>query len=44
LSVAVDDFKASFDVPRMAKVFGPGLIRFQSFRSWMDIREISVSE
>lgn len=42
LRVGVDDFTAGFEVARMPKVFGPGLIRFQSFRSWMSLIEIDL--
>jgi hypothetical protein len=42
LRIAVNDFNAEFDVARMPKVFGPGLVRFQSFRSWMALIEVDV--
>lgn len=43
LSVQVDDFSHSFQVAQMKKVFGPGLIRFQSFNSWMAISQVKVT-
>lgn len=42
LQIAVNGFSAEFDVARMPKVFGPGLIRLQSFRSWMALIEVDV--
>ena len=42
LQIAVNGFSAEFEVARMPKVFGPGLIRFQSFRSWMSLIEVDV--
>ena len=42
LQIAVNGFSAERDVTRMPKVFGPGLIRFQSFRSWMSLVEVDV--
>jgi hypothetical protein len=43
LSVQVDDFKKRFELGEMKKVFGPGLIRFQSFRTWMAIRRLRLT-
>ena len=44
LSIQVDDFKESFQVADMKKVFGQGLIRFQSHSTWMGLKEIKVKE
>jgi len=44
LRVKVDDFEATFQVAKMPKVFGPGLIRFQCFRCWMALVEVTLSE
>ena len=43
LSVEVDDFSHTLQVPQMKKVFGPGLIRFQAARSWMAIKHVKVT-
>lgn len=43
LLLAVDDFSILLDVGRMSKVFGPGLIRFQSSLSWAAIKDIRSS-
>jgi hypothetical protein len=42
LSIKVDDFEKNFDVSKMPKVFGPGLIRFQAYKSWMKIKKLHV--
>lgn len=42
LRIAINDFRADFDVAKMPKVFGAGLIRFQAFRSWMALVEADV--
>ncbi len=42
--VAIDDFSESFEVAKLPKVYGPGLIRFQSSHSWMAISGIRASE
>lgn len=42
LHVEVDDFAADFEVARMKKVFGPGPIRFQAYRTWMGLRDVKV--
>jgi hypothetical protein len=42
LQIAVDDFTASFPVADMRKTLGPGLIRFQSFRTWMGLRSVKL--
>jgi hypothetical protein len=43
LTVQVDDFgPVSFSVPKMQKCLGPGLIRFQSSKSWMALKEITL--
>jgi hypothetical protein len=42
LSVQVDDFKESFQVAGMKKIFGQGLIRFQAHSTWMGLREAKV--
>jgi hypothetical protein len=42
LRIAINDFSADFDVAKMPKVFGAGLIRFQAFRSWMALIEADV--
>lgn len=44
LSIEVDDFSQGFEVAQMKKVFGPGLIRFQPYRSWMAIKKVKVAE
>ncbi len=43
LSVQIDDFSRTFQVATMKKVFGPGLIRFQSHSSWMAISQVKVT-
>lgn len=43
LRVQVDDFTHTFNVRQMQKVFGPGLIRFQSYKSWMAIKRVRVT-
>ncbi len=43
LLLELDDFSTSLDVAKLPKVFGPGLIRFQSCLSWMAIRGIRAS-
>lgn len=43
LLLEVDDFSTSLDVARLPKVFGPGLIRFQSSLSWAAIKGIRAS-
>jgi len=42
LSVRIDDTKREFPVRDMKKVFGPGLIRFQSCSTWMAIKHITL--
>jgi hypothetical protein len=42
--IEVDNFSHTFRVDQMAKVFGAGLIRFQSALSWMRIIQVRVSE
>lgn len=42
LRIVVDNFKKTFPVGRMRKVLGPGLIRFQSSRTWMGLRSVSL--
>ena len=42
LSVEVDDFSASFDVATMPKVFGSGLIWFQSYAIWMSLVNVDI--
>jgi hypothetical protein len=44
LSVEVDGHKTTKQVAQMPKVFGPGLIRLQSYGSWMAVGEIQISE
>ena len=44
LSIQVDDFSKTFEVSQMKKVFGPGLIRFQAYNSWMAIKKVKVAE
>jgi hypothetical protein len=44
LSVQIDDFSRSFQVAEMKKVFGGGLIRFQSYGCWMGIKKIKVTD
>ncbi len=43
LRVQVDDFDLTFEVAEMKKVFGPGLIRFQSSLTWMALRRLWVT-
>jgi hypothetical protein len=43
LLLEVDDFSTTLDVANLPKVFGPGLIRFQSSLSWAAIKEIRAS-
>jgi hypothetical protein len=43
LQIRVDDFTARFPVAQMRKVLGPGLIRFQAYRTWMGLRSLSLS-
>lgn len=43
LSIQVDGFNRTFQVGEMKKVFGPGLIRFQSYGCWMGIKKIKVA-
>jgi hypothetical protein len=42
LTVGVDDFSSSIDVATMPKVFGSGLIRFQSSLSWMSLISLDI--
>jgi hypothetical protein len=42
LTVGVDDFSRSIDVATMPKVFGSGLIRFQSSLSWMSLISVEI--
>jgi len=42
LTVGVDDFSSSIDVATMPKVFGSGLIRFQSWLSWMSLISLDI--
>ena len=44
LSIKINDFKKDFNIKDMPKVFGAGLIRFQSYLTWMRLREINVIE
>jgi hypothetical protein len=44
LNVQVDDFQKTFPVGFMKKVFGPGLIRFQAYKSWMAIKQVRLKE
>jgi hypothetical protein len=44
LRIKVDDFSKTFRLAGMKKVFGPGLIRFQSSRTWMALRHIRVAK
>jgi hypothetical protein len=44
LSIQVDDFSNMIQVAQMKKVFGPGLIRFQPYRSWMAIKNVKIAE
>lgn len=43
LTVHVDGFEQTFNLSGMNKVFGPGLIRFQSSTCWMGIQYVKVS-
>jgi hypothetical protein len=42
LVVELDDFSHRFEVAHMPKVFGPGLIRLQSYRTWMAISHVKL--
>jgi len=42
LTVEVDDFQHRFAIAEMKKTLGPGLIRLQSFRTWMSISHLRV--
>ncbi len=42
LAVQVDDFSQTFQVSQTSKVFGPGLIRFQSHQTWMAVSRVKV--
>ncbi|MFA4846285.1 MAG: hypothetical protein WC654_07060 [Patescibacteria group bacterium] len=44
LVVGVDDFVKPFNVAQMKKVFGPGLVRFQSYGSWMAVKNIKLEK
>lgn len=44
LDITIDDFSTQMKLENLPKVFGPGLIRFQSWNSRMKIKNISVSE
>jgi hypothetical protein len=44
MNLQVDDFSESFEVAKMKRVSGPGLIRFQPYKSWMAIKEAKVAE
>lgn len=44
LSIQVDDFNRTFQVAQMKKVFGPGLIRLQSYGCWMGVKKIKVTK
>jgi hypothetical protein len=43
LRVQIDDFDMTFKLAEMKKVFGPGLIRFQSSMTWMALRRLRVA-
>lgn len=43
LEMRIDDFHHIFQISELPKVFGPGLIRFQSHMSWMAIKNIVIS-
>ena len=43
LEVEVDGFSRTFDVAKMPKVLGPGLIRLQSYGGWMALKRIRVT-
>lgn len=42
LRVQVDDFHCDFKLNDLKKVFGPGLIRFQSWGTWMAINRLKI--
>lgn len=42
LFVQIDDFSREFEISKMKKVFGEGLIRFQSYGCWMAIKRIKL--
>lgn len=42
LRVSVDDFSRVFPLAQMKKVLGPGVIRFQAYRTWMGLRSLSL--
>ena len=44
LLLSIDDFSTVLEVAKLPKLFGPGLIRFQSSLSWAAIKEIRALE
>jgi hypothetical protein len=44
LTVQVDDFSRTFQLKEMKKVFGPGLMRLQSWGTWMAVSRVQVTE
>jgi hypothetical protein len=42
LQISVDDFSREFPLAQMKKVLGPGVIRFQAYRTWMGLRSLSL--
>lgn len=44
LRVQVDDFPREFQLSEMKKVLGPGLLRFQSWQTWMALKRLRVNE
>jgi hypothetical protein len=44
LTTTVDGFTVEKDVSSMPKVLGPGLIRFQAFRTWMSLIHVDIRE
>jgi hypothetical protein len=42
LQIKVDDFQRAFPLAELKKVLGPGVIRFQAYRTWMGLRSLSL--
>lgn len=42
LQIVVDNFNAAFPIADMKKALGPGLIRFQAYRTWMGLRTLKL--
>jgi hypothetical protein len=44
LDIAIDDFSSTFEVAKMPKVLGRGLVRFQAAKSWMTLIDLDIEE